>query len=267
VAANSTRSRGGFRFSSKLERNIVRRAGAAVGDYELIQDGDHILAAVSGGKDSLGMLSVLGLLARRAPVSFEVTAVTIDHGPSGELDTEWLEHHLRQQGCRYRMERVPVDQIVQEKLEPGTNPCSLCSRIRRGVLYTLAPRLGCNKIALGHHLDDLVETLLLNFFYTGQLRAMAPLLRSDDGRNTVVRPLCYVPESWLAAYSLERGFKTATCSSTICKVTDSQRQEVKQLVEQLARKRPNVRFQMLRALRNVRPEHLLDRELLRRGDR
>jgi len=254
---------GGFRFSSKLERRIIRRVGAAVGDHGLIEDGDHLLVAVSGGKDSLSMLDLLTVLARRAPVRFEMTVVTIQ---GDGQSTERLEDHLRSRGCRWHLERVPIGEIVAEKLQGGAIPCALCSRLRRGVLYTLAPRIGCNKIALGHHLDDLVETLLLNFFFAGQLRSMAPRLVSDDRRNVVIRPLCYVPESWLEAYSRERSLPVSSCASCAGSV-DSQRVQVKRMVAELASRHPGVRWQMLRALRNVRAEHLLDRELLGRVGR
>ena len=252
---------GAFRFRSKLERRIVRRAGEAVGDYDLIEDGDHVLVAVSGGKDSLALLEVLQLLRRRSPARFQLTAVTIDQGRAG-VDLGWLKAHFIESGLPHHIEEVPIDQVVQEKLSPGAIPCSLCSRLRRGVLYSLAPRLGCTKIALGHHLDDLIETLLLNLFFSGQLRTMAPRLRSEDGRNVVIRPLCHVPESWLRAYSEQRGFQTLSCQGPGCGGPDSRRYQVKQLVERLGHGSPQLRYQMLRAMRSVRAEHLLDRGLL-----
>lgn len=252
-----------FRYSSKLERRITRKAGAAVGDFDLIGAGDRILVAVSGGKDSLSMLHLLRLLRRRSPVTFELVVVTLDQGAAG-FDPAPLEAHYREHGVEYRIEHVPINQILAEKLKPGTTPCALCSRIRRGALYTLAPALGCNKIALGHHLDDLVETLLLNLCFTGQLRAMAPIFTSDDGRNVVIRPLCYVPESWLQRYAAERGFPVQTCATEGCDDENSQRQKMKRLVTQLEQESPDIRQHMLRALATVRAEHLLDRDLLGR---
>jgi tRNA 2-thiocytidine biosynthesis protein TtcA len=252
---------GGFRFTSKLERRIVRRAGAAVGDFGLIDEGDHILVAVSGGKDSLSMLRILQLLLRRSPVAFHLTAVTIHQGYAS-FSTERLEEHYRRSGVTYRVEQVPIDQILAEKLAPGVTPCSLCSRIRRGALYTLARDLGFSKVALGHHLDDLLETLLMNLFFGGRLRSMAPFLRSDDGRNTVIRPLCYVPEAWLAEYARQMGFPVTTCATEGCGDRDGARQRMKRLIADLDRESPGVRWHMLRALRNVRSEHLLDRTLL-----
>jgi tRNA 2-thiocytidine biosynthesis protein TtcA len=250
-----------FRFSSKLERKIVRKVGAAVGDFEMIQDGDEILVAVSGGKDSLSMLEVLRLLGRRSPVRFSMTAVTIEQG--GDLSyTRLLEQHLSERGYRHKVVHVPIDEILERKLAPNTIPCSLCSRIRRGVLYSLAIELGCNKIALGHHLDDLVETLLLNLFHSGQLRSMAPLFRCDDGQNTVIRPLCYVPESWLREYSSQLDLPTTTCALRGCDDQDSRRQRIKRLVTRLAEEVPGLRQQVLRALGNIRTEHLLDRRFI-----
>ena len=251
---------GGFRFRSKLERRIVRRAGAAVGDHGLIQARDHVMVAVSGGKDSLALLEVLQLLKRRSPTPYRLTAVTIDQDIRPAAHLEWLARHYRENGYEFHIERAPIEELVQQKLQPGTIACSLCSRLRRGVLYTLAGRLGCTKIALGHHLDDLIETLLLNLFYSGQLRTMPALLRSDDGRNTVIRPLCYVPESWLREYSDQRGFQVATCGT--CGGSDTRREQVKRLVTRLAADNPQVRYQALRALRNVKPEYLLDRRLV-----
>jgi tRNA 2-thiocytidine biosynthesis protein TtcA len=252
---------GAFRFASRLERKIVRRAGAAVGDHGLISDGDHLLVAVSGGKDSLSLLHVLRLLGRRSPVRFRITAVTVHQG-SPRFDTARLEEHYRREGFEYHIEHVPIDQILAAKLAPGTIPCSLCSRIRRGVLYTLAPKIGCTKIALGHHLDDLLETLLLNMFFGGQLRSMAPRLRSDDGRNVVIRPLCYVPEAWLVEYSQQQRFPVSSCATEGCGEVDARRQQMKRLIAELSHQSPQLRWHMLRALRNVRPEHLLDPRLL-----
>jgi tRNA 2-thiocytidine biosynthesis protein TtcA len=218
------------------------------------------MVAVSGGKDSLALLSALRVLARRAPIEFRLTAVTVDQG-SRAFSSAPLEAHYRALGVAHHVERVPIDRILLDKLAPGTIPCSLCSRIRRGALYTLAARLGCTKIALGHHLDDLIETLLMNLFYGGQLRAMAPLLRSDDGRNIVIRPLCYVPEQWLAEYARAQRLPVTCCATEGCGEADTTRRRMKQLVADLARDHPGLRWQALRALRNVRGGHLLDREL------
>jgi tRNA 2-thiocytidine biosynthesis protein TtcA len=251
-----------FRFASKLERDIVRRAGAAVADYGMIGAGDHILVAISGGKDSLSLLHVLLLLRQRAPIQFRISAGTI-RDPAARGSIDWLADHVADAGVPFHLTEVPISTIVQEKLEPNTSPCALCSRIRRGALYTLAPELGCTKIALGHHLDDLIETLLLNLFFSGQLRAMAPYLVSDDRRNIVIRPLCYVREEWLQRYSSERGFPATNCVADGCERGDVHRRQMKALVASLAAKHPGLHGHALRALRNVRPDHLLDPRLLR----
>jgi tRNA 2-thiocytidine biosynthesis protein TtcA len=255
-------SPGAFRFSSRLERRIVRRVGQAVGDHRLIEQGDHLLVAVSGGKDSLSMLEALRLLRRRSPVSFRMTVVTLHQGYDA-FSTDALEAFYQQRDLPYEIIHAPIREILESRLEPGTTPCALCSRIRRGVLYSHAPRLGCNKIALGHHLDDIAETLLMNLFYSGQLRAMAPLRRSDDGRNTVIRPLCYVEEQWLASYARRRGFPVTVCATEGCGSTDGARVRTKQLIQKLDRQIHGLRGNLLRALRNVRPEDLMDQRLAR----
>ncbi len=246
------------RFSSRLERNITRRAGKAVAEHQMIQKGDRVLVAVSGGKDSISMLHILHLLQRRSPVPFELQAVTIHQGYE-EQDTSALAAHCQENGFAYMVERVPIKDILEEKLEPGVIPCSLCSRIRRGALYSLAVKLGCSKIALGHHLDDLLETLLLNLFYGGQLRAMAPRYRSDDGRNTIIRPLAYVKEAWLVEYAERMAFPVTTCATEGCDDNPgAKRQRMKQLISHLDGEIHGLRGNMLRALKNVRGEHLLD---------
>ncbi len=240
----------------------MRKAGRAVADYQMIQPDDHVMVAVSGGKDSLSMLEVLGLLARRSPVEFRMTAVTLHNGYES-FSTEALERHYAKKGQAYRVEHVPIKEILEEKLAPGVTPCSLCSRIRRGALYTLAGQMGCTKIALGHHLDDLIETLLLNLFYSGTLRSMSPCFGSDDGKNVVIRPLAYVPEAWLVEYSQRMVFPVTTCATEGCDDEGGSRVAMKRLVEDLAGRIHGLRGNVLRALQNVHTEHLLDRDLRR----
>ena len=254
---------GSFRFSSKLERKIVRKAGRAVADWEMIQPDDHVLVAVSGGKDSISMLEVLGILARRSPVPFSMTAVTLHNGYAS-FSTEALEKHYAKKEQAYSVEHVPIKEILEEKLAPGVTPCSLCSRIRRGALYTLALKMGCTKIALGHHLDDLIETLLLNLFYSGSLRSMSPCFPSDDGKNVIIRPLAYVPEAWLVEYSQDMAFPISTCATEGCDDERGSRVAMKRLVTDLAGKIHGLRGNVLRALQSVRTEHLLDQDLQRR---
>jgi len=252
--------RGPFRWTSKLERRIVRKVGRAVGDHQLIEEGDYLLVAVSGGKDSLAMLEALRILQRRSPITFGMTVVTLDNGYTS-FDTDPLERHYEERGYPYEIIRAPIKQILEEKLRPNTSPCSLCSRIRRGILYSRATALGCNKLVLGHHLDDFIETLLMNMFYSGQLRAMAPLRRSDDGRNVVIRPLCYVEEAWLARYSKEMGFPISVCSTDGCGEEDGARMACKELVKRLDSRIHGLRGNLLRAMCNIRGEDFMDRVL------
>jgi tRNA 2-thiocytidine biosynthesis protein TtcA len=241
-----------------LERRIVRKTGRAVGDFGLIEDGDRIMVAVSGGKDSYSLLHALELLRRRAPVDFSLVAVNLHHG-FPEYRADKIEAHLREFGFEYHMATANIAHLLETKIKPGKSYCPLCARLRRGKLYGLAPKLGCNKIALGHHKDDLVETLLLNIFFTGQLKSMPPKLLSDDGRNIVIRPLAYVDEHDLAAYARRRGFAIVCCSCPACGVRDNQqRRAVKAQLARLERAHPGLRSSIMTAMRNVIPSHLMD---------
>jgi tRNA 2-thiocytidine biosynthesis protein TtcA len=252
---------GAFKFGSKLERRIVQKIGAAVADYGLIDDGDRIMVCVSGGKDSYALLDALLLLRRKSPVRYELIAVNVDQGwPCYQTDA--IEAHLRAREVPYRMVRAhEIADIVERVLNPeetGATPCSLCSRLRRGVLYGLAQELGAHKIALGHHLDDLAETLLLNLFYSGSLRSMPPKLVSDDGRNVVIRPMAYVEERDLTAYAEERRYPVVRCSCPTCGLPDQQRQVVKRMLSSLEESHAGLKTQMLAAMKNVKARHLLD---------
>jgi tRNA 2-thiocytidine biosynthesis protein TtcA len=259
---------GAFRFGSKLEKKIVQKVGAAVGDYGLIADGDRVMVCVSGGKDSYALLDVLLLLARKSPVRYQVCAVNVDQGWPG-YQTEVIAEHLASRGVEHRMVRAhEIAGIVERVLRPeetGATPCSLCSRLRRGVLYGLAGEMGATKIALGHHLDDLAETLMMNLFFSGSLRAMPPKLVSDDRRNVVIRPMVYVEERDLVAYAEERRYPTVRCSCPTCGLPDQQRQVVKRMLSSIEAEHPGLKTQMLAAMKNVRGQHLLDRALLGRS--
>lgn len=257
------RDLGAFRFGSRLERAIVRKVGEAVGDFDLIADGDRIMVCLSGGKDSYALLDALRVLARRSPARYELLAVNVDQGWP-DFETRAIEEHLRAEGVAYLMTKASYAEVVEAKLRPGQTPCSLCSRFRRGYLYDLAPKLGCNKIALGHHMDDLIETLMLNLLFSGRLASMPPRLAAEDGRNVVIRPLAYVSEAETAAWARERAYPVVRCGCLSCGLPDQKRQVVKRLLADLEGAHPGSKRQMLAALRNVKPGHLLDRALIAR---
>jgi tRNA 2-thiocytidine biosynthesis protein TtcA len=257
---------GAFRYGSKLERRIVQKVGQAIADWDLIAEGDKVMVCVSGGKDSYALLDTLLLLARKSPVRYELVAVNVDQGWPG-YQTEVIERHLKERGVAYRMVRAhEIAEVVERVLRPeetGATPCSMCSRLRRGVLYGLAQELGATKIALGHHLDDLAETLMMNLFFTGSLRSMPAKLNSDDGRNVVIRPMVYVEEKDLIAYSAEQSYPCVRCSCPTCGLPDQQRQVVKRMLSGLEEEHPGLKTQMLAAMKNVKVAHLLDRTLRR----
>ncbi|SHJ27992.1 tRNA 2-thiocytidine biosynthesis protein TtcA [Malonomonas rubra DSM 5091] len=245
--------------SDKLFQQLKRQTGKAIGDFKLIEEGDKIAVAVSGGKDSYLLLDILEELRKRAPVEFELIAVNIDSGFPG-YRTDIIEQHLRERGHNYRIKRIDAYQIISEKRKPNSSYCAFCARLRRGALYTLADELGCNKIALGHHLDDFIETLLLNQFYVGTLAAMSPKLLADNGKQTVIRPLVYVEEADISEYSRLIEYPLICCSCPVAGGVDQKRQRMKQLINDLAEEIPQIRNSMISALGNVQLRHLLDKE-------
>ncbi|HET6439033.1 MAG TPA: tRNA 2-thiocytidine(32) synthetase TtcA, partial [Anaeromyxobacter sp.] len=224
--------------TSRLERRLLRATAEAVRDFDLIRAGDRILVAVSGGKDSYTLLHLLQRLRERAPVEFELVAVNLDQGQPG-YPAQVVEGHFLAVGVSYRMIRRDTYSVVKRVVKEGKSTCAACSRFRRGILYDAAVELGCTKIALGHHRDDLIETLLLNALYAGSLKAMPPRLRSDDGRNVVIRPLCYADEADIAAFAAAMAFPVVPCD--LCgSQPNLRRKRVKALLAELSAEHPAV---------------------------
>ena len=248
----------------KLTLKMNRAVGQAIADFDLISDGDRIMVAISGGKDSWAMLEVLSQMQKRAPVDYKLIAVNIDQGYSG-FRQDIVEEYVRKHDFEYHMEFFDIAGIIEEKTKPGDTPCSLCARLRRGSLYGLAEKYNCNKIALGHHQDDFIETLLLNSFFVGRLATMAPKLISDDGKNVVIRPLVYASEGMIKSYVTKMGFPVICCQCPImCGETvhgDYKRRMIKKLIDQLETVIPNIRDSLLASLGNLQPSHLLDKDL------
>jgi tRNA 2-thiocytidine biosynthesis protein TtcA len=238
-----------------LTRRLLGQLGQASRDHALVEPGDHVMVAISGGKDSYTLLDLLRQLQARAPFDFTFIAVNIDQGHPG-YPRHVLEDYLVREGYPHEIISEDTYSIVKEKVPEGKTYCSLCSRLRRGILYTAARRLGCTKIALGHHRDDLTVTLLLNLLYAGQIKSMPPRLLSDDGDNVVIRPLCYSAEADIAEYARLREFPILPCD--LCGSQDNlKRQRVKRLIEELNTENPNVRGNLFAALGNVRSSHLM----------
>jgi tRNA 2-thiocytidine biosynthesis protein TtcA len=249
----------------KLEKSLLGHMGRAIKDWNLIEDGDRIMVGLSGGKDSYALMHLLGVLRRRAPVDFSLIGVNLDQGHPG-FEGWKIETWLKDNGFEYRMLKEDTYSIVTEKIPEGKTYCSLCSRLRRGILYDAAVELGCRKIALGHHRDDVIETLFLNLFFAGQLKAMPARLHSDDGRNVVVRPLAYAPEEELAEFAALMQFPILPCD--LCGSQENlQRKQIKHLLASLQEKHPNLKSSILNALTNVRPTHLLDPKLAKDAPR
>jgi tRNA 2-thiocytidine biosynthesis protein TtcA len=244
---------------NKLRKRIRREAGRAVGDFGMIADGDLVMACLSGGADSYTMLDTLLYLRAVAPIKFDVMAVNLDQKQPG-FPAHILPQYLSSLGVRFRIVEQDTYSIVKQKIPEGKTTCSLCSRLRRGVLYRTAREIGATKIALGHHREDILETLLLNMFYGGTLKAMAPKLLSDDGDNVVIRPLAYCKEKDIKAYADEMAFPIIPCD--LCgSQPNLQRKAMKDLLSGWDRQFPGRVDNMLRALANVVPSHLLDPKL------
>ncbi len=244
-----------------LEKKLGRATSRAIADFSMIEEGDRILVAVSGGKDSYTMLHLLRGLQRKAPVGFDLRVVNVDQGHPG-YPGHVLREYMAREGHDFTMIEEDTYSIVTEKIPKGKTYCSLCSRLRRGILYRVAKELGCNKIALGHHRDDVLQTLFLNLFFAGQLAAMPPRLVADGGALTVVRPLVYCAEEDIREFADLACFPILPCD--LCGAQEQlQRKAMARLLDQLERDNPGTKNVMLSALQNVRPSHLLDQRLWR----
>jgi tRNA 2-thiocytidine biosynthesis protein TtcA len=247
-------------YRTPLEARLAKKTTRAITDFDLIADGDRVMVGLSGGKDSWALIQVLDVLRRRAPIAFSIVAVNVDSGYEG-YQHKAVAEACAARGWEFHSEHTAIGAVIEDKLDPDQTPCSLCARLRRGVLYRMADAVGATKIALGHHLDDFVETLLLNLFFAGALKAMPARLVSDNGKHTVIRPLVYVTEAEARAYCTESELPIIGCCCPACGDLGLQRQRVKRLIMELEREHPNVKGSMIKALANVMPRHLLDRRL------
>ena len=245
--------------SNKLEKRLTRLVGQAIGDFNMIGTGERVMVCVSGGKDSYALLDILLTLRARAPVPFDIIAVNLDQKQPG-FPAHVLPDYLRARGVPFHIEEEDTYSTVKRIIPEGKTTCSLCSRLRRGILYRVATELGATRIALGHHRDDIVETLFLNMFYNGKLKGMPPKLGSDDGRHIVIRPLAYVREADLARFAEERKFPIIPCD--LCGSQESlKRREVKALLRDWEKRAPGRVESLFTSLSNIVPSHLMDRAL------
>jgi tRNA 2-thiocytidine biosynthesis protein TtcA len=245
--------------ANKLSKRLHRQVGDAIGDFNMIEDGDKVMVCVSGGKDSYALLDILRGLQQRAPIRFELVAVNLDQKQPG-FPAHVLPAYLESIGVPFHIENQDTYSVVKRLIPEGQTMCSLCSRLRRGILYRVASDLGATKIALGHHRDDIVVTLLMNMFFGGRLKGMPPKLVSDNGRHVVIRPLTYVAEADLARWAGIRQFPIIPC--TLCGSQDNlQRAQTKAMIHEWERQYPGRIDNMLRAMGHVVPSHLLDRNL------
>ena len=247
-------------YASPLETRIAKKVTKAITEYLLIEDGDRVMVGLSGGKDSWALLQILDVLRQRAPITFTLIGVTVDSGYDGYRH-DLISRTCDERGWEYRIVHTDIGDVMDDLLASDATPCSLCARLRRGVLYRLATEVGATKIALGHHLDDFIETLLLNLFFAGALKAMPARLVSDNGEHTVIRPLVAVTEAEARQYAKERSLPIISCCCPACGDLSLQRQRIKRLIAELEIEHPEIKSSMIRALGNVAGRHLLDKRL------
>jgi tRNA 2-thiocytidine biosynthesis protein TtcA len=250
---------------SKLEARISKKTTKAIVDFNLIEEGDRIMVGLSGGKDSWALMQTLDNLRQRAPINFSLVAVNVDSGYK-DYKHDVIARTCRERGWELKIEHTSIGEVMDDILDANATPCSLCARLRRGVLYRVATEVGATKIALGHHLDDFIETLLLNLFFAGALKAMPARLVSDNGEHVVIRPLAYVGEDEARLYAKECGLPIIGCCCPACGDLGLQRQRVKRLIMDLEVEHPGVKQSMLKALGNVKLRHLLDTRLNPSGE-
>ena len=244
---------------NKLQKRIRRQVGQAIADYNMIEDGDRIMVCLSGGKDSYTMLDILMSLQKSAPISFELIAVNLDQKQPGFPD-HILPEYLKSIGVQHKIVTEDTYSIVRDKIPEGKTTCSLCSRLRRGILYRTAKELGATKIALGHHRDDIIETLFLNMFHGGKLKSMPPKLKSDNNEHVVIRPLAYAKEKDIETFSEAKAFPIIPCN--LCGSQENlQRKQIKMMLNQWDKQHPGRIESMFNAIKNVVPSHLADTEL------
>ncbi len=244
---------------NRLQKRLRRKAGNAISDYSMIEDGDRVMVCLSGGKDSYTLLDLLMGLRKSAPVRFDLLAVNLDQKQPG-FPEHVLPEYLRTLGIEYRIVEEDTYRIVKEKLRPGKTMCSLCSRLRRGILYRTAGEIGATKIALGHHMDDLVETLFLNMFHGSRLKTMPPKLVSDDRKNIVIRPLIYCREKEIAKFARYRDYPIIPCN--LCgSQTNLERVRIKNMLAEWEKETPNRVVSIFKSMQRVTRSHMLDTEL------
>ena len=245
--------------NNKLHKRLCRLVGQAIGDFNMIEDGDKVMVCLSGGKDSYALLDILMTLRERAPIKFELVAVNLDQ-KQPNFPADILPAYLEKLGIPFHIENQDTYSIVKRLIPEGKTTCSLCSRLRRGILYRVADELGCNKIALGHHRDDILETFFLNMFFGGKLKGMPAKLVSDDGKHMVIRPMAYVKEADTTRYAEVKGFPIIPCD--LCGSQENlQRKQIKNMMREWDKKTPGRCENIFSALSTVVPSHLMDREM------